>query len=563
MALKSKIQELGQQLVLALSGSEAVRLGESTVISRRVHVMSVDKPEEVKIIGADAGQLFYGRSKKGTIYHVDIFHEVGRVDHRELAQVIIEVAGSQLTAADKSILDHMDIQTATGGGRITGSLAFGRKASLRRAHANHVHLAAELGSDELPLLVSVVAAAEKEILRQGLEIRKVERVSLDLREQRSGKADLSAYTSESDTFLREEGTSANKKCTDAGTDMEEARRLVAETLPPKELLQLLQLFPLEPKSEHRERWGDLDNTLEALRSKGYAERRRGLWKLTVKGQALHEMINLNLPELESCLRRFLRRFAISGSYSRSMVSAVSAKPGIGLRQLREKPEVTYYNCGGELNLAATAAQAACRWIRGQSPVGCIDRETWRYGQPLRRQTVNVVLLLDCSASMTGDRLRAARLLAQHLVLSTRDKVAVIAFQDEKVLVPPKFSNSLAKIQAQLLALRAVGLTPLAQAFRETRLFLQQNRVHKPLVVLITDGIPTVPLTGGDPSFDALSEGAKFKLLPLEFVCIGLNPNQSFLEELSRRSSGRLYIVKELETSVLAQLVHQELQRYRN
>ena len=32
--------------------------------------------------------------------------------------------------------------------------------------------------------------------------------------------------------------------------------------------------------------------------------------------------------------------------------------------------------------------------------------------------------------MAGDRLRAARLLAQHLVLSTRDRVAVIAFQGD-------------------------------------------------------------------------------------------------------------------------------------
>ena len=123
--------------------------------------------------------------------------------------------------------------------------------------------------------------------------------------------------------------------------------------------------------------------------------------------------------------------------------------------------------------------------------------------------------------MVGDRLRAARMLAQHLILSKRNKVAVIAFQDDKVSVPAAFSSSLSDIQAQLLAMKATGLTPLAHALQETFSFLQRHRAHKPLVVLITDGIPTVPLTGGDPSADFLSSCKKFKSLPLEFVCMVL------------------------------------------
>ncbi len=64
----------GQQLVSALASTEGVRLGESTVISRRVHVVAVDKPEEVRIVGgADAGRVFYGRGVDGTVYHIDVF----------------------------------------------------------------------------------------------------------------------------------------------------------------------------------------------------------------------------------------------------------------------------------------------------------------------------------------------------------------------------------------------------------------------------------------------------------------------------------------------------------
>mgnify|MGYP000991737719 CR=1 FL=1 len=80
-------------------------------------------------------------------------------------------------------------------------------------------------------------------------------------------------------------------------------------------------------------------------------------------------------------------------------------------------------------------------------------------------------------------------------------------------------------------------------------------------MLITDGIPTVPLTGGDPSADALKVAASFKSAPAEFVCIGLDPNQSFLEKLNKESGGRLHVIKELEMTVLAQLIKKELQRH--
>lgn len=550
---------LGQQLVSALASTEGVRLGESTVISRRVHVVAVDKPEEVRIVGADAGRVFYGRGVDGTVYHIDVFHQVGCVDHRAVARVITDVMRTEMPDVAAAFLDRMDIQTATGGGRLTGSLTFGRKESLRRAHANHVHIASELESDRLPLLVPVVAAVEAEIIRQGLEIRKVERVILDLRGHKGSELDMSAYMSESDSFLREEKLSSDitRKTTDS--TIEETHCLVTETLPPAELLQLLRSFPFRPNDEHRQRWGDLDHTLETLRSKGHIARKRGVWTLTVKGQTLLDAVNLYLPELESRLRRFLRRLPARKSCLRS---AVITKPGVGRQRLREKSEVTLNNQGGQLNLAATATQAACRWISGQSQPGCIHHETWRYSRLERHQTVNIILLVDSSASMAGDRLRAARLLAQHLVLSTRDRVAVIAFQGESVLVPTNFSSSLVKIQAQLLALKAVGLTPLAHALQETILFVRQHRVYRPLVVLITDGIPTVALAGGDPSADALTLATHFRSLPLEFACIGLNPNQSFLEKLSQRSGGQLYVVEELDTSVLAQLVHKELQRRR-
>ena len=79
--------------------------------------------------------------------------------------------------------------------------------------------------------------------------------------------------------------------------------------------------------------------------------------------------------------------------------------------------------------------------------------------------------------------------------------------------------------------------------------MRQHQSLQTFSSVITDGIPTVALAGGDPSADALTLATHFRSLPLEFACIGLNPNQSFLEKLSQRSGGQLYVVEELDTSV--------------
>lgn len=561
---------------MKLTKAEAVRLGESTVISRRVHMISVDKPEEVRILAADAGSAFYGRQEKGTIYHIDIFHQVGSIDHRAVARAILNAVQNYPVAS--GLLDRMDIQTATGGGRITGNLSYGRGKSVRRAHANHVHLAVELAPEQLAVAVATVAAVEAEILKQGLEIRKVEKVVLDRKGNSEAELDLSAYRSQSDSLLKEKGSSPGANRTEKSQDvapgermiqnaarntvpgtMEEACNLSIETLPPAELLQLLRSFPLESGDKLGQRWGEIDHILDLLENKNYIQRKRGLWTLTAEGERLQQVINLRLPELESMLRRFLRRLTAENEYSRSKTGTGAE---VGRKRMRTKPEAKPINQGDQFNLTATAAKAACHWIQGQSRPGCIHYRAWCYSRPHRQRATNIILLVDSSASMSGKRLRAARLLAQHLVLSIRGKVAVIAFQGESVLVPAGFSRSLAKIQRQLSALKAVGLTPLAYALKETASFVRKFRACRPLVVLITDGIPTVPLAGGDPASDALNVAGDFQALPAELVCIGLDPNQLFLEKLSQKSGGRLYIVGELDTPVLAELVHKELQRRR-
>ncbi|NLY50107.1 MAG: VWA domain-containing protein [Firmicutes bacterium] len=214
--------------------------------------------------------------------------------------------------------------------------------------------------------------------------------------------------------------------------------------------------------------------------------------------------------------------------------------------------------GSEIDLASTVLNAARNWYIGASVPGTIGAQDIAYLPAREDKQAEIILVLDTSASMAGERLRAARFLAEHLVLATRAKVAVIAFQEQDVIVPQGFSRGFRTIHEQLLALRAYGLTPLARALQDTANFIAATRVKRPLVVLITDGIPTVPLKSGDPAEDSLLAAEQLGRMRLELICIGLDPNRRFLSDLCSRGRGRLHIIQELESATLAQLIHGEL-----
>ncbi|HHV57582.1 MAG TPA: VWA domain-containing protein [Firmicutes bacterium] len=567
---KEDWRPLGLLLAQALQGP-AVRLGESTVISRSVHVIEVERPQEVKVVlAADAGQVFYGRGRPGTVYHVDTFHALGRVNHRAIAAAVkAAVVSSAGVEAAVRLLDHMDLQTGTGGGRLSGSLAYGRKAAVRRAHANHVHIAAQLEGEAFPVLVPVVAAVEQAILEQGLEIRKIERIVVDATPQGAGpKADLSPYASTTDSLLKEnreprgDGTTPQQGRQRQGLEgVEEALGLSRETLPPQELLRLLKSLPWGPgaAAQHARRWGDLEHTLAALEGRRLVRRERGRLVLTAEGRRLADFLEGHLPELESYFRQLLRRVIRE---DKGRTPAGGREPVGNARP--QRPVALAPEPGGarELDLPATVLAAARRWLQGRERPRAFTSSDLVYTAPKRRRQRRIVLVLDSSASMAGDRLRAARFLAEHLVLATRDKVAVIPFQEQDILVPGGFTGHLETIERQLLALKAYGLTPLAKALRETIAFVRGNRVRRPFIVLITDGIPTVPLAAGDPAQDALEVAREMARLRLELTCIGLDPNRRFLEELCHRAGGRLHIIEEMEPGTLARLVHKELVQQR-
>jgi len=103
----------------------------------------------------------------------------------------------------------------------------------------------------------------------------------------------------------------------------------------------------------------------------------------------------------------------------------------------------------------------------------------------------------------------------------------------------------------------MGLTPLAHGLTQSMDLIRQSRVRRPLLLLITDGIPTVPKWSVDPLADALEAARCVGAGRVPFGCIGLQPSRRYLEDLVRVAGGTLHVVEELDEEALVTIAHNE------
>ncbi|MBT9259686.1 MAG: VWA domain-containing protein [Clostridiales bacterium] len=529
-AWKKHLQAMKADLSRPLGG----RLGEAAVVSTCLHGVDGRQPEEVAIfLPQDAGQVFYGRTRRGEVVHMDIFHQVGAVDPRAVARSVREALGDHLPLPSSSptLLDLVDIQTGVGGGRLTGSLTFGQKLSLRRAHLHHVHLALLWPPSFWDLLPLVAGAVEAAILSAGLELRKVERVVAYTREG-DRPFDLSPYGDVTDSWIRE----ARPQDADAFSlalwlaerqgGVEAALSLLEEgggegALPPWLLSRWPLLFSMGPRGWERSSLGD--EVRRILRDEG-AEIRRAL--------------------------RGIRRESLApgrkgGSWGgrgrRRQVGPLRGSPWWGIAP------------------AETFLQAFRQRPHGPLPLRPDDFQVVRRRHP---PSLDWIILIDASASMAGHRIQAAKDLVRHLARKSRDRIAVASFQNREVTLHVPLTRHLGAVEKGLEALRPAGLTPLAQALLEARTYVEGARPSRPLILLITDGIPTVSRGQRGPLEDALAEAEELGRRRIPFTCVGLEPNRAYLEELAQRAGGRLYILPELEKEELFAIARREGRRIR-
>ncbi len=170
---------------------------------------------------------------------------------------------------------------------------------------------------------------------------------------------------------------------------------------------------------------------------------------------------------------------------------------------------------------------------------------------VRKAPVMVALAIDCSISMTGEKLEraidASRELAK--VLGPKDALGVIAFSDKaRVVMPMTAAPAPAFVDDHLKVLAADGQTNLFEALRACLTMLKEaagggGRVARALV--LTDGQPTVGKKD-DASFEKLA--GKFREAGLAISAMGVGPdyNEALLTRLASTSGGSWH---HIETSL--------------
>jgi Mg-chelatase subunit ChlD len=614
------------------------------VVSYQVHLSLASTPAAVTILTtADAGETFYGRSQRGEIIHLDIFHAVADVDHRQVAAALRQALGSVpapgAPPGGPLLLDYLDLCTGTGAGRVTGDLNYGQKPSLRAAHRNHVHLAGLLNSDGLQWLLPLVSTVEQAILAQGVELRRIER--LQHAAWTSGSPlDLSDYTEpEADSWLRGSGASgcnspgragpaqslrahrsypaASHAATTAGastgtagsaavpeggstppadphTDPGDARHDLAaptgaggtaggglsgwDALAQEGQLQAaLDLSRRMGSPEELKRvldelgreqgWASLYSgggsqapfVIRLLEEEGLVYRDlRGL-RLTEAGKGMARFLERHLRDVKLRFRKLIRRLPASAAHHKSGTARSRPSPDVRYGPSRGTAPAEAGAWLGDIAVPETVRTALVRCRLEQSPLK-LERKDIHVHLRAGEQPLHVCLLIDASASMAGRRILAAKHLARHLLVSTRDRIAVVSFQEREVRVHVPFTRDHSQVEEGLARIQPMGLTPLAHGLSQSLELIRDSRVRRPLLLLITDGIPTVARWTNDPLADGLAAARQIGQGRIPFGCIGLQPSRRYLDELVQAAGGTLHVVEELDEEALVSIAHQERNR---
>ena len=89
--------------------------------------------------------------------------------------------------------------------------------------------------------------------------------------------------------------------------------------------------------------------------------------------------------------------------------------------------------------------------------------------------------------------------------------------------------------------------------------IKNSKVRNPMLVLINDGIPNIPLWTLDAKADALEAAALIAKEKIRFICIGVEAHRFYLEKLAEKAEGVVYLVDDLNKDNLINIVRMEKQ----
>lgn len=158
---------------------------------------------------------------------------------------------------------------------------------------------------------------------------------------------------------------------------------------------------------------------------------------------------------------------------------------------------------------------------------------------------DVVFVLDTSGSMEGTKIVAAReaLRAELGRLSPLDRYDVVAFdshvENYRNGLSEPTSSAIAADQQRVGAELADGGTDIDGGLQEALRILADGEGTLPMVVFLTDGLPSAGVTDHDQIIERF-RAANTRHAVIEVVPIGLDADHTFLADLALRSGG-LYL----------------------
>lgn len=548
------------------------RLGETAVCSRKIHTIDPSCPEVITVVtNSDAGQVFYHRQRTGEILHIDIFHDVKALDPvpigaaakrgiERYTQEISSLVGFDQANQRYQLAHYVDVQTGGGGGRVTGALRYGQKESLKRAHLNHVHISAKLPDQEIAAAFYLVRAVEEAVTNQGVGLRRVELVQHQLSSV-GPREDISAYTAFTDSFLRENRTDPLAEDQVYGYQLAAIADILDNLDDLGELAKLLSEVSKTGRNPYR---GDmpyhpqsarLHDAWTKLEGYGFVDKVAGRYQLSDEGLELNRRLLKSSRELEAELRKQGQLLARQNIGSGGSLGGLTQERAARRSHTRR---VVSRAVGDHIAISETVHSALTRSLSAGRQHWQVTRADLHYERRLERRGIDICLLIDASASMLGKRMKAAKNLAEHLVINSRDRISVVSFQENSVELVIPFTRNRLEIRQSLENIKPGGLTPLAAGLRRATSYIEQVNTRSGLLLLITDGIPTMGERLGDPLRDALDAALDLhRKTNFHLCCIGLQPNRGILRRVAEAAEGSLHVIDELSTQTLLRIADTE------
>ncbi|MGS0744880.1 vWA domain-containing protein [Syntrophomonas erecta subsp. sporosyntropha] len=571
-----KAASVGNYLNLYFGQNQGVRLGESIVVSRKAHARMPEKrvKGQIKILlNRDAGKTFLDFVDNDQVVHIDCYHKPGGIDPRAVARAIfwgldrcflerdpqLQYAEEQRFKMVSEYLNKIFVTTNLGKGTVYDLFqGVVHPFSEGQEGWDHVHILARLNREEYYLVYIIAEAVEEVVLASDVKLAKVRNIvhgnQKQVEESFAGyiKLPWKNFKGQHAAHLPEK-ENVNQlilKLAEKFGGVDEIEEFMES--------YSTNIFKRKGIEQQKKKWGDIEHYIEQLEELGLLKKTPVGMILTKRGFALKEFVINHKCELETEIRRNLRKMPAGGTRRFRKMGKVDRRTSyVQFTNRNRTINNSDKNWSGDLAVPETIVQAKINsFLRGDEYFN-IKREDLHYYDKKNYVPVDVCLLIDASGSMAGDKRQAACYLAEHLLLTGKEKVAVVIFQERSSRVVVPFTRNQQILKQGLATISPAGLTPMADGIMTAVKLVKSTRTRNPLMVMITDGIPNTSLWTMDAKVDALKAASHIAENKIRFICIGVESNRFYLEKLADQADGVLYMVDDLNKDNLINIVRAE------